>query len=412
MKIVDVYMDAVQGPERVGVLGYMQQRGNATYSFEYATEWLSKHPDFCLSGELQPYGGKQYATNGGFGFIADALPDRWGRRLIDKREQQAAKREQRLQRAFTDFDYLLQLDDATRMGALRFREQDSSQWLGQEQEQPVPPLTDIDAFTRMAQNFETTDADCPWIENLLRQGSSLGGARPKANMADEQHNLYIAKVPSINDDYDKALWEHFAHRLAAKAGIQVAQTRLLSLPKSVSAHHVLLSLRFDRRGQQRIHMASAMTLANLHDGDNATNGKGYLDIADLLVGPGMANPDKDMRELYRRIAFNICIGNHDDHFRNHAFLLTPRGWTLSPAYDLNPDIHLTQSLLIDEQSNESSLSRLLAAAPLYTLTLHEAERIIHEVKSTVADWRKVATACLIPPKEQERFAMRFQSTLL
>lgn len=412
MRLVDIYIDALGTIEQVGILGYEQQRGNATYSFEYSSEWLARHGDYTLSGELYPFGGKQFAQNGYcFGFIADALPDRWGRRLIDKREQQLAKREQRTPRVFTDFDYLLQLDDTTRMGALRFREHGTDRWLGEEQEHQVPPLTGIAAFTSMAQNFEATDADCEWIENLLRQGSSLGGARPKANMMDDEKNLYIAKVPSINDDYDKALWEHFAHRLAAKAGIQVAQTQVLSLPESVSKHHVLLSRRFDRLQEQRIHMASAMTLTGLHDGDDAGNGKGYLNIADLLAGPGMANPRKDMCELYRRIAFNICIGNHDDHFRNHAFLLTANGWTLSPAYDLNPDQHLTQSLLINENSNESSLPLLLEAVPLYTLADEEAKGIIREVKNAVADWRKVAKACHISDREQERFAMRFQAAL-
>ena len=411
MQQIEVFLDQNSQLELVGILGYEQLRGNATYHFSYDNAWLKNHPNLSLSGDLQSYTGLQHATKRMFGCFSDALPDRWGRRLIDKREQILARQENRIPRTFTDFDYLLQLDDFSRMGAFRFRDKDSQQFIGVfNDNMSVPPLTSLREFTHIAQSYEAQPDNIQWVTNLLRQGSSLGGARPKANMIGEDGTLYIAKVPSIHDDYDMALWEHFAHQLASSAGIRVAETRLMSVPGF--AHHALLSKRFDRQGDKRIHTVSAMTLCNLQDGADASSGNGYLDIVDTIVsGIGMAEAETALRELYRRVALSICIGNHDDHFRNHAFVLTSQGWTLSPAYDLNPTNQLTQSLLISETTNESSLLELQNAANQYLLSKHVAEQIISEVKEAVRNWRTIATKCHIPPAEQQRFAKRFEYCL-
>lgn len=163
----------------------------------------------------------------------------------------------------------------------------------------------------------------------------MGGARPKANVIDTDKTLYVAKFPSRKDDYDVGLWEHFSHLLATKAGINAAKTKVLATGEK---YHTLLSQRFDRTNDsKRIHFASAMTLLGLSDGDNATTGHGYLDIVDFII-QSCTDVERNLQELYRRVAFNICIGNTDDHFRNHGFLLTAKGWTLSPAYDMNPTL--------------------------------------------------------------------------
>jgi serine/threonine-protein kinase HipA len=297
------------------------------------------------------------------------------------------------------------------MGAFKFRKAGDKDFIGTfDGAMSVPPLTSLRDFTQIAQAYEAKPDNILWVTNLLRQGSSLGGARPKANMMDEHGILYIAKVPSIHDDYDVALWEHFAHQLAKKAGIQVAETKLMAI--SGFSHHVLLSKRFDRIGASRVHTVSAMTLTNLQDGADASSGNGYLDIVDTIVsGIGIADAEANLRELYRRVAFSICIGNHDDHFRNHAFVLTTNGWTLSPAYDINPTNMLTQSLLISESSCNSSLAELLQASAHYLLSKEVASQIINEVKDAVRDWRKVANLCHIPPSEQQRFANRLEYCL-
>ncbi len=409
MKYIQVDIEAKCFPqtEFVGTLGYDMIRGNAAYQWEFDARWLQQHRQTSLSGDLQNAGGPQYGSGRLFGFLQDAMPDRWGRRLIDKRERLLAAQEGRAPRHLTDIDYLTQIDDTTRMGALRLRE--GEQLLGTEHmDAPVPPLTHLREFVDMAQEYERQDEQGgtireEWLLNLYKQGSSLGGARPKANVRDIDGSLWIAKIPSINDDYDVALWEFWAHQMAKLAGIDVPEMRLLSLPGQ--KHHTLLSKRFDRDGEQRIHFASAMTLCGLQDGADATTGNGYLDIVDVIVGnAGFVNPQAALEQLYRRVAFSIAIHNHDDHFRNHGFLLTEKGWIWSPAYDLNPSDFNTQSLLISRDSNESSLDVLLAAAGDYMLNADQANQIISEVCAAMRKASQVARQCGISDHEMERYA--------
>ena len=408
MKYIQIDMDAKSLPQAmpVGALGYDMIRGNAAYQWEYDVHWLHDHRSIQLSGDLLNTGGLQYGTGRLFCFLQDAMPDRWGRRLIDKRERILAVREGRPVRHLTDIDYLTQIDDTTRMGALRLRE--GGQLLGtQFADTPVPPLAHLREFVDMAQMYERQDEQGgaireEWLLNLYKQGASLGGARPKANVRDTDGALWIAKIPSVNDDYDVALWEFWAHKMARVAGIEVPQMRLLTLPGQ--KYHTLLSKRFDRDGEQRIHFASAMTLCGLQDGADATTGNGYLDIVDVIVGnAGFADPQSALEQLYRRVAFSICIRNHDDHFRNHGFLLTEKGWIWSPAYDLNPSDFNTQSLLVSRDSNDSSLEVLSAAASDYLLSATQAERIINEVRAAMTHIRRMAGQCGISDREMARF---------
>ena len=408
MKYIQIDMDAKSLPQAmpVGALGYDMIRGNAAYQWEYDAHWLHDHRSIQLSGDLLNTGGLQYGTGRLFCFLQDAMPDRWGRRLIDKRERILAVREGRPVRHLTDIDYLTQIDDTTRMGALRLRE--GEQLLGtQFADTPVPPLAHLREFVDMAQMYERQDEQGgaireEWLLNLYKQGSSLGGARPKANVRDTDGALWIAKIPSVNDDYDVALWEFWAHKMARVAGIEVPQMQLLTLPGQ--KYHTLLSKRFDRDGEQRIHFASAMTLCGLQDGADATTGNGYLDIVDVIVGnAGFADPQSALEQLYRRVAFSICIRNHDDHFRNHGFLLTEKGWIWSPAYDLNPSDFNTQSLLVSRDSNDSSLEVLSAAASDYLLSATQAERIVNEVRAAMTTVRRMAGQYGISDREMARF---------
>ena len=239
-----------------------------------------------------------------------------------------------------------------------------------------------------------------WIQQLVHPGSSLGGARPKAGVRDLERCLYIAKFPSRNDDYDVSLWEHLSHLLAKKAGVISAETSIIP---TGDKHHALLSKRFDRTADgRRIHFASAMTLLGLTDGSDAQTGNGYLDIVDFIL-QSCCKVEENLRQLYRRVAFNIAIGNTDDHFRNHGFLLTPQGWTLSPAYDMNPTTNEYQSLLITSSSNKADLNILLEASEEYMIGKEEAARIIQEVAATVKDWRKMAATLGIAKREMELF---------
>ena len=415
MEILYVYADFdwLEKPELVGYLTYERLRGNGTYGFCFDNDWLKNHSDIIFSEELGNFSGFQYSQeNHVFGFISDTLPDRWGRRLLERKEQTEAIEEKRPKKTLYSYDYLVGIDDYLRIGALRLKKDMNGEFLNSDNRLTVPPLTSIKELTIAAQEYEKSDEanDLPekkWIRQLAHPGTSLGGARPKANVVDDSNNLWIAKFPSRKDVYDIALWEHFCHLLAKEAGINVAKTDLI--PAGDAGYHALLSKRFDRTSDgKRIHFASAMTMTGLEDGDNYETGHGYLDIADFII-EGCCDVDENLQELYRRVAFNICVGNSDDHFRNHGFLLTKKGWTLAPAYDLNPTDSMTQSLLIDKDSNESSLKRLKAACNDYYISQEAAKQIISEVTTAVNHWETIAQKLQITESEKKRFDWRFIS---
>jgi serine/threonine-protein kinase HipA len=405
--------DWLEKPELIGRLTYERLRGNGTYGFGFDNDWLKNHSDILISEEVGSFSGFQYSQEEHvFGFVSDTLPDRWGRRLLERKEQAEAIEEKRPKRTLYSYDYLVGIDDFLRMGALRLKKDPDGEFLNSDSRLIVPPLTSIKELTIAAQEYEKSDEanELPeekWIRQLAHPGTSLGGARPKANVVDEKEHLWIAKFPSRKDVYDMALWEHLCHLLAKEAGINVAETNLI--PAGNDGYHALLSKRFDRTDDgKRIHFASAMTMTGLTDGDNHETGHGYLDIVDFII-KGCCDVDENLSELYRRVAFNICVGNSDDHFRNHGFLLTKKGWTLSPAYDLNPTDSMTQSLLIDNDSNESSLKRLLSACDDYYISSETAERILSEVATAISRWEIIAKKLQISDTEANRFAWRFDN---
>lgn len=361
-----------------------------------------------MSEDLNPYPGPQYTLPGKdlFGCLADALPDRWGRTLLLRREQLAASEESRPVRRLSSFDFLRGIDDFSRMGGFRFKEDKDGDFIHAGETRQIPPLTDIRELATVSAEIEKSEEDdvLPerrWIAQLVQPGSSLGGARPKACVVDTDKTLYVAKFPSRKDTYDVGLWEHLSHLLARKAGINAAVTQAFATGEP---YHTLLSRRFDRTPEgKRVHFASAMTLLGLRDGDNAASGHGYLDIVSFIIQNG-TDVEDNLQELYRRVAFNICTGNSDDHFRNHGFLLTPKGWTLSPAYDMNPTLNAYQSLLVSSCSNKADLNILLGACEDYMLHRQTAEKIISEVAEAVKDWRASALRLGIARKEMELFA--------
>ncbi len=409
MKKLYVYADFnwLKEIELIGELGYESLRGSDSYSFTFNDEWLKKHGDLFLSDNLNNYPGPQHTQPGKdiFGCFSDALPDRWGRTLLLRREQIAATEEKRPVRRLSSFDFLMGIDDFSRMGGFRFKEAKEEEFINVGESLKIPPLTDIRELIAASMEVEKSEEEniLPerrWIVQLVQPGSSLGGARPKASVVDTDKTLYIAKFPSRKDDYDVGLWEHFSHLLAIKAGINAATTQVLSTGEK---YHTLLSCRFDRnRDGKRIHFASAMTLLGLNDGDNATTGHGYLNIVDFII-QSCTNVDTNLQELFRRVAFNICIGNSDDHFRNHGFLLTARGWTLSPAYDMNPSLNNYQSLLISSSSNNADLGILLDACEDYILDKKTSERIISEVIEAMKEWRNLALRLGISKREMDMF---------
>ena len=413
MKTLYVFADFdwLKEPQWVGVLSYDSLRGSDCYGFQYNDEWLKHYGNVFLSDDLNNYPGWQYTNPGKdlFGCFSDALPDRWGRLLLNRREQILAIEEKRPVRRLSSFDYLIGIEDASRIGGFRFKEKLEGEYINVGQELHIPPLASIRELIAASSEIEYKEEknqlpEKRWIEQLVRPGSSLGGARPKASVVDEAGNLYVAKFPSRKDMYDVGLWEHFCHRLATEAGINAAVTGVLNTEEK---YHTLLSRRFDRCGGKRLHFASSMALLGFNDGDGAATGKGYLDLVDLILRH-CTNVESNLKELYRRVAFNICIANTDDHFRNHGFILTAKGWTLSPAYDLNPTLNTHQSLLISDTTDLSDLNELLKACEDYMLSKQKALQIIEEVLGAVGNWRALATRLHIANREQEYFAAVFE----
>ncbi len=405
MKTLYVYaeFDWLAAPTLVGELGYESLRGSDSYAFKFDNDWLRRYGSLFLSADINNYPGQQYTQPGRdiFGCFSDALPDRWGRLLLNRREQILASEERRPIRRLSSFDYLIGIDDFSRMGGFRFKTALEGEFINCDSHLRIPPLTNLRSLIAASMEIEKSEEqnrlpEMKWIQQLVHPGSSLGGARPKAGVRDTDGFLYVAKFPSRNDDYDVSLWEHLSHLLAKKAGVNAAETSVIS---TGDKYHALLSKRFDRTSNgRRIHFASAMTLLGLTDGSDAQTGNGYLDIVDFIL-QNCCDVENNLRQLYRRVAFNIAIGNTDDHFRNHGFLLTPRGWTLSPAYDMNPTTNDYQSLLITSSTNKSDLSLLFDASEEYMIGKEEAAKIISEVTDAVKAWRRMAASLGVAKRE-------------
>ena len=416
MKKLYVYADFdwLATPQLVGELTYEVVRGSETYSFSFDKEWLANYSDVFLSEDLQNYMGIQYSRSGCdiFACFSDTLPDRWGRTLLNRREQIVAAEEKRSVRQLTSFDYLTGVDDVSRMGGFRFTNSPEGEFINTGTNLRVPPLTSVRELMYAAHEIEVSEEQHllpskKWLGQLIHPGTSLGGARPKASVIDADGSLTVAKFPSRKDSYDVALWEHFCHVMGRKAGMNVAKTRTIK----GEDYKILLSKRFDRTADnRRVHFASALTLLGLTDGDNASTGYGYTDIVDFIIQHG-SQVEQNLEELYRRVAFYIIVGNSDDHFRNHGFLLTRKGWELSPAYDINPTLSDEQSLLINRNTNKADLNILLKSAGDYMLTPDKAKKIIDETKGAMKSWCREARRLGLAQRDIELFAARFDKWL-
>lgn len=389
----------VLGDLQVGELHRHPSPGGERTSFRYTDAWLASPTRFALDPELHLDSRTTSPARGGlFGAFSDCAPDRWGRQLMQRRERRAAQAERRAVRSLSELDYVLAVSDRSRLGALRFVVDGVAVASGDE----VPPLVQLGALLGAADRVARDEESAGDLALLFAPGSSLGGARPKASVLDARGRLSIAKLPRETDEYSIERWEWVALELARAAGIRVPEIELLE----VAGRAVLLSRRFDRRGEERVHFASALTLLGLRDGDRAS----YPEIAEILQREG-SQPRRDSEELYRRMVLNICIANLDDHLRNHGFLREPAGWTLSPAYDLNPvpaDVRpriLTTNVTLDDATG--SLDAARESATFFGLSSRAAGGLIEEVLRAVSGWEEVARATGASAKECERMRSAF-----
>lgn len=387
-------------------------KGEETYSFEYENDWLKNNKlSVNLDPELLLYGGRQFPSGKKiFGMFADSSPDRWGRILMNKRERIKADLEQRKPSKLYDSDYLLGVFDDTRMGGIRFKTDKNGPFLSDDKETSAPPWTSLRSLEEASRNIEDEKSGyaVKWLNQLLKPGSSLGGARPKATVIDVHGNLWIAKFPSINDEYDAGAWEKVAQDLAQMCGLNVIESKLEKYSKQGST---FLIKRFDREKERRIHFASAMTLLAKTDGASASDGVSYLDIAAFIKSHG-ASPKDDLKELWMRIVFNMAISNVDDHLRNHAFILKKNGWSLSPLYDVNPVYYGEElSLLVDENDNRISVDLAVKAAPKYGIDEASAKKISEMILKTVGDnWERIAKQCGLSRAQIEHMRPAFNLT--
>ena len=397
---------------RVGTLYASPVRVQEVYEFHYDRDWLGSAPSQSLDPELLLFQGPQYpASDRGFGLFLDSAPDRWGRFLMDRREAQNARDEGRPRRKLRESDYLLGVQDAQRLGALRFRLQPEGPFLDDRKEFATPPWTSLRELEQASRKLQSRNAEQHpehrrWLNMLVAPGGSLGGARPKAGVLDPQNGLWIAKFPGSSDDVDVGAWEFLVHRLAQRAGIWVSAAQRARLS---GQHHTFLVRRFDRtEAGQRIHFASALTLCGRADGYDASLGASYLELAEVLVRLG-AEPDRDLEQLWRRILFNACVSNLDDHMRNHGYLLTPSGWRLSPAYDMNPDpVGEGLKLNISETDNAQDLELIQEVAPYFRVPLARGKEIQAQVIAAVQTWRAECQTLGFPRDEVEAMAPAFR----
>lgn len=414
-----VYADwyGFDAPQLMGKLFAELLRGKEIFSFEYDESWLKSDNAQLLDPELQLYSGLHYLgdeSKSNFGMFLDSSPDRWGRILMRRREAALARKEERGVNNLYETDYLLGVFDGHRMGGLRFKLEKEGPFLNDNKRLASPPWTSIRKLEQISLRLENEDViDDPeylnWLNMLVAPGSSLGGARPKASIVDTENNLWIAKFPSQNDITDIGGWEIVTYELALKAGIEMSECRA---QKFSNKYHTFLTKRFDRTQKgKRIHFASAMTLLGYTDGQDYSDGVSYLELVEFITTNG-ANVADDLKQLWRRIVFSICVSNTDDHLRNHGFILTNKGWVLSPAYDINPvETGTGLKLNISEDDNALDLNLVLEVAPYFRLIEKEAINILNEVQNAVKNWKIIADKYKISRAEQELKTSAFSKVI-
>lgn len=415
-RAIQVWADwnGMKQPQLMGLLHATVARGKETFHFEYSEDWLtSSGQALLLDPHLQFYNGPQYPRDGlaNFGMFLDSSPDRWGRVLMQRRESQLARLEKIEQNHLYETDYLLGVFDGHRMGALRFRYSEKEPFLDANQDMASPPWARLRDLEYASLQLETEGAEdnpeyMEWLKLLIAPGGSLGGARPKASVIDEHGQLWIAKFPSKRDEINIGKWEYVVYELAKEAQIEVSPSRYQCFSGD---HDTFITRRFDRTDTgERIHFASAMTLLGKKDGDSGDTGVSYLDLAEFLIQHG-ERTNEDLEQLWRRILFNVCVSNVDDHLRNHGFLLGEKGWILSPAYDMNPSMTSNGlTLNISKKDNAQDIDLVLEVAPVFRVKTERAKEIVDEVVSAVKKWKSVAQQHGLTNGEINRMSYAFR----
>ena len=399
MNEVEVWLDDPRLADRmlIGHLFRSLTRSGEAVRFEYSDDWLRHPQSFEIDPEARLNIGPHYASAGAvrlLGAFQDSSPDRWGKLLMDRREAIEAREQGRRVRALRTLDYLLGVDDAARMGALRLADPATHAFVANHP-QSAPPMTALRELEAAADKVERGQGPRvdKWVRQLVAPGTTLGGARPKASFTDTRGDLWLAKFPSAEDRHDVGLWELLAYDLSAAARIEMPEAKVLALSRR---GHTYAVKRFDRAGGHRWMYVSAATLVGI-DADQA----GYLDLVQAIEAHGArGRVAADLEQLFRRGVFNVLIGNRDDHLRNHGFLREKTGWRLSPAFDVNPNPDKdTHVLALDELDVTPDTRLLLRNRELFRLGAERAAQIVEEVRAAVRPWEARAKALRIKRAE-------------
>lgn len=418
-KCILVYGDW-EGLSDETLLGYLHVsaiRGKERFEFEFDERALAEPQirRLSLDPRIGPYSGRQYPPNGQetFGLFEDASPDRWGR-LLMKRRHERDVREGRapVSSSLHASDFLLGVHDLYRAGGIRLRLNEQGPFLDDHDHMAAPPFTQLRELEEASRRFEAGEDLAAngkdWLRMLIAPGGSLGGARPKASVVNTDGSLWIAKFPSNSDEFNVGAWEMVVNVLAGKfCGLSVAEGMANTY---ASDHHCFMVKRFDRLADgRRKHFASAMTMTGNTDGYDHSMGASYLEIAEVLIQHG-ASTNEDLRELWKRIVFNMLVSNTDDHMRNHGFLLEHgNGWRLAPAYDMNPVPYAHGlKLNVSEVDNALDLELALSVAERFRVKRAEAQLMIDEFRLAIGPmWPKLARALRIREQEIEAMASAF-----
>ena len=382
-----VWINLVGIDHLVGRLWSREGAGRATATFAYDSAWLTNPRRFDLSPML-PCGIGAHQINRALpGAFTDCAPDSWGQKLMRRGERLSADETGGTARTLFEVDFLAGVDDASRMGALRFKDANGSGNFLTSSGRPVPPLIDLPVLMGAADKVMRGTDKKRDVDIVLDPGASLGGARPKATVRDTGGHLLIAKFPKNGDDWPVIRWEAVLLDLAKTSGITTPDWKLVE----VARKPVLLLNRFDRMSSgERLPFMSAMTALDAVD---HPVGRSYVEIAGF-IRRFSSKPTDDLAQLWRRVVFNILVSNTDDHLRNHAFLRDGTGWRLSPAYDMNPvpatvkpRIH---AINISDTDATGSFELALSVAPKFGLSAPDAAAIAAEVGTAVTKWRDTA----------------------
>ena len=407
MKEILVYADWIELPDmmQMGILRTQISKGEEIFSFEDSKKWLESGYAQDIDPDLKLFTGPQYLNDEkpNFGIFLDSSPDRWGRMLMKRREAIKEREVGEKPKNLYESDFLVGVNDETRMGGIRFKLHEEGDFLEHGETVKAPPITSIRELEQASlriedDDFYKDDNAKKWLNLMMAPGSSLGGARPKASVRHTDGSLWIAKFPSKNDDKDSGIWEFLVNRIAKTVNINVAEASAAIFSQK---QHTYLTKRFDRSIEdKRLHFASAMTLLGYKDGYSHKEGGSYLEIVDLIETYG-ASPKVDLIELWRRIVFSVGVSNTDDHLRNHGFILTRKGWNLSPAYDINPnESGAGLSLNISENDNSLDYDLCLSIAEYFRWEQKDAKSYIKKVRKEISYWSKIANELKISNGEQ------------